>query len=371
MTYIASISSFYSDACITYATLSVAYFALSRNAPFSYQSAVWKRVLFGVLAGLAVLYLNQSRLLLTGNIYYSFAMIPMILVLFFGGAVSGVVCYLVNFSFNGGFTLDNLFIGSIVLPLLLTGVWRKKSNRVFYLTIGIIALYRIAVVCSLVNFRELWLDILLYQAASALCLAICYHALSFKERHINAFFSMRSKATTDSLTHINNRASVDYKMMLQHAQRESCGLMLLDLDNFKQVNDTYGHLAGDGVLASVGAILKDCVRDEDFVGRYGGEEFMVITSSYEPQHIAAVAERIRSRVEGFDFITESGEAMRLTISIGTSLYLAGMSVEKAIEMTDEALYDAKREGKNRVVSSRLMSLSQLGKRYSPTAAKKS
>lgn len=371
MTYIASISSFYSDACITYATLSVAYFALSRNAPFSYQSAVWKRILFGVLAGLAVLYLNQTRLLLAGDIYYSFAMIPMILVLFFGGAVSGVVCYLVNFGFNGGFTLDNLFIGSIILPLLLSGVWRKKSNRVFYLTIGVIALYRIAVVGSLVNFRELWLDILLYQAASALCLAICYHALSFKERHIHAFFSMRNKATTDSLTHINNRASVDYKMMLQHAQRESCGLMLLDLDNFKQVNDTHGHLAGDGVLASVGAILKDCVRDEDFVGRYGGEEFMVITSSYEPLHIAAVAERIRNRVEEFDFITESGEAIRLTISIGTSLYLPGMSVEKAIEMTDEALYDAKRHGKNRVVSSRLMSLSQLGERFSPMAAKKS
>ncbi|WP_421094331.1 GGDEF domain-containing protein [Serratia fonticola] len=371
MTYIASISSFYSDACITYATLSVAYFALSRNAPFSYQSAVWKRVLFGVLAGLAVLYLNQDRLLLAGNIYYSFAMIPMILVIFFGGAVSGAVCYLVNFGFNGGFTLDNLFIGSIILPLLLSGVWRKKTNRVFYLTIGIIALYRIAVVCSLVNFRELWLDILLYQAASALCLAICYHALSFKERHINAFFSMRNKATTDSLTRINNRASVDYRMMLQHAQRESCGLMLLDLDNFKQVNDTYGHLAGDGVLASVGAILLDCVRDEDFVGRYGGEEFIVITSSYEPQHIVAMAERIRTQVEESDFITENGDVIRMTISIGTSLYLAGMSVEKAIEMTDEALYDAKREGKNRVVSSRLMSLSQLGKRYSPMAAKKS
>lgn len=370
MTFIQSISSFYSDACITYATLSITYFALSQNAPFSYQSGLWKRVLFGVLAGLAVVYLNQDRLLLAGNIYYSFAMIPMILVMFFGGAVSGGVCYLVSFGFNGGFTLDNLFIGTIILALLLSGVWRRKSNRVFYLTIGIIALYRIAVVGTFVNFRELWLDILLYQAASALCLAICYHALSFKERHIHAFFSMRNKATTDSLTHINNRASVDYKMMLQQAQRQSCGLMILDLDNFKKVNDTYGHLAGDGVLAHVGEILKDCVRHEDFVGRYGGEEFIVITSSYDPLHIAAVAERIRSRVEDFEFITENGYTIRMTISIGTSLYLPGMSVEKAIEMTDEALYDAKREGKNRVVSSRLMSLSQLGKGFGRMAAKK-
>ncbi|WP_431222152.1 diguanylate cyclase [Serratia sp. L9] len=363
MTFIASISSFYSDACITYATLSIGYFALSKNSPFSFEAALWKRVLFGVLAGLAALYLGQDRLIISGKLYYSFTMMPMILVMFYGGALSGAVCYLVNFAFTGGFTLDNLFIGSIILPLLLLKVWRKKSNHVFYLTIGIIALYRIAVVGWFLDLRNLWLDILLYQFAFALCLAICYHALRFKERHIHAFFSMRNKATTDSLTHINNRASVDYKMLLQHAQRQSCGLMILDLDDFKKVNDTYGHLAGDGVLASVGYILQDCVRQEDFVGRYGGEEFIVITSSYDPHHIATVAERIRSRVERSNFASTDGTTFQMTLSIGTSLYLPGMSVEKAIEMTDDALYDAKRGGKNRVVSSRLMSLAPLGEGF--------
>jgi diguanylate cyclase len=360
MTYIASISSFYSDACITYATLSVSYFALSKSSPFSFQSALWRRVLFGVLAGLAALYLGEGRLQLSANMYYSFAMLPMILVIFYGGGISGLVCYLVNFAFTGGFTLDNLFIASIVLPLLLSRVWLKKSFKVFYLTIGIIALYRIGIASVFVDFRRLWVDILVFQFASALCLAVCYHALNFKERHIHAFFSMRNKATTDSLTHINNRASVDYKMLMQHTQRQSCGLMILDLDDFKKVNDTHGHLAGDEVLSSVGRILQDCVRNEDFVGRYGGEEFIVITSSYDPEHIAAMAERIRSRVESTVFNTEGGDVIHMTISIGTSLYLPGMTVDKAIEITDEALYDAKRGGKNRVVSSRLMPLSPLG-----------
>ncbi|AHG18404.1 membrane protein [Chania multitudinisentens RB-25] len=360
MTYIASISAFYSDTCIIYATLSLSYFALSKNVPFSSQSELWRRVLFGVLAGLVVLYLNQDRLELAGGVYYSFGMIPMILATFFGGGVSGVVCYLVSFFFTGGFTLDNLFIASIILPLLLSAVWRKKSHGVFYLTIGIIALYRIAVVSTQVKLSELWTDILLYQAAAALCLSICYHALNFKERHMHAFFSMRNKATTDSLTNINNRASVDYKMMIQHAQRQPCGLIMLDLDNFKRVNDTYGHLAGDSVLVSLGGILQDSVRNEDFVGRYGGEEFIVITSSYDPQHIGAVAERIRSKVESFHFKTDDGNEIRMTISIGTSLFLPGMAVDKAIEITDEALYDAKHGGKNRVVSSRLMQLAPLG-----------
>lgn len=360
MTYVASIPALYSDACITYATLSVSYFALSKNSPFSYQSERWKRLLFGLMAGLAVLLLNQNQLELIGNVHYSFAMIPMILVTFYGGAISGLACYLMLLALSGGFTVDNLFIGSIIIPLLLSRVWLRKSNRVFYLAISLIALYRITVVWYLVDMRTLWLDVLLYQAISALCLAICYHALNFKERHIRAYFSMRDKATIDSLTHISNRASVDNRLMAQYAGRRPCGLMILDLDNFKRINDTYGHLAGDLLLTQVGQLLKNSVRSEDFVGRYGGEEFMVITASYDPAVIGGVAERIRHSIEARVFSLDAGRETRITISIGASLYLPGMAIDKAIEVTDEALYDAKRRGKNQVVRSRLMQYSPLG-----------
>ncbi|CUW13728.1 Diguanylate cyclase DosC [Serratia grimesii] len=360
MTYVASIPTLYSDACITYATLSISYFALSKNAPFSYHSELWKRLLFGALAGLAVLFLNQDRLELVGDVHYSFVMIPMILVTFYGGAVSGFACYLMSLIFSGGFTVDNLFIGSIIIPLLLSRVWRRKSNRVFYLTICLIALYRIAVVWFFVDMRVLWPDVLLYQAISALCLAICYHAINFKERHIHAYFSMRDKATIDSLTHLSNRASVDYRLMLQQVERRPCGLMILDLDDFKHINDTYGHLVGDVLLARVGTLLKSSVRSEDFVGRYGGEEFIVITANYDPATIDGVAERIRRSVEATTFLLDDGGEAHITVSIGASLYLPGMAVDKAIEVTDEALYDAKRKGKNQVVCSRLMQFSPLG-----------
>ncbi|HID9453862.1 TPA: GGDEF domain-containing protein [Serratia marcescens] len=360
MTYIASIPAIYSDACITYATLSVSYFVLSKNAPFSYRSALWKRVVFGLLAGVAVLYLSQDRLELTDKVHYSFSMIPMILVTFFGGGISGLVSFLFAMALTGGFTVDNLFIASILVPLLLSRVWLKKSHWVFYLTIGAIALYRIAVVWLLVDMSGLWLDVLLYQVVSALCLAICYHALNFKERHIYAYFAMRARATTDSLTHINNRASVDYHLMLQRAERRPCGLMILDLDDFKKINDTYGHPAGDVLLASVGRLLQNSVRNEDFVGRYGGEEFMVITASYDPLVIGGVAERIRSAVESSTFLLNAHDEAHITLSIGVSLYLPGMTLDKAIAMTDEALYEAKRNGKNRVVTSRVMQLAPLG-----------
>lgn len=171
---------------------------------------------------------------------------------------------------------------------------------------------------------------------------------------------MRDKATIDSLTHLSNRASVDYRLMLQHVERRPCGLMILDLDDFKHINDTYGHLVGDILLARVGALLKNSVRSDDFVGRYGGEEFIVITASYDPATIGGVAERIRRSVEATAFVLDDGDEAHITVSIGASLYLPGMVVDKAIEVTDEALYDAKRRGKNQVVCSRLMQLSPLG-----------
>ena len=180
-----------------------------------------------------MLYLSQDRLELTDKVHYSFAMIPMILVTFRRRHQrAGELLFAM--ALTGGFTVDNLFIASILVPLLLSRVWLKKSHWVFYLTIGAIAMYRIAVVWLLVDMSGLWLDVLLYQAVSALCLAICYHALNFKERHIYAYFAMRARATTDSLTHINNRASVDYHLMLQRAERRPCGLMILDLDDFKR-----------------------------------------------------------------------------------------------------------------------------------------
>lgn len=359
MIYDVLIPSLYRDVCITCATLSVSYFALSNKAPFSYQSEWWRRVLFGIFAGVAMIVLSQHRQFFSASIYYSFAALPMILVVFFGGGLSGLVAFLLCAAFTGGLTVDNLFTAFILTLLLLTQVWLKRSNRVFYTTIGLIALYRIAVVSNEVDVAVQWLDILLYQAVSLLFLAVCYHALSFKERYIQTFFAMRDKATLDSLTHINNRASVDYKMMLQHAQRKPCGMLIIDLDNFKTVNDTYGHVSGDMLLASVARLLQDGVRNEDFVGRYGGEEFIVITASHDPKVVNAVAERIRQDVQDTLFIVAEGEEICITLSIGASLYLPGMGIDKAVEIADEALYRAKHAGKNNVACSRLMQLSEL------------
>ncbi|WP_145514312.1 GGDEF domain-containing protein [Yersinia massiliensis] len=356
------LSTLYRDTCVTYATLSISYFVLSKSSAFSYRGDMWKRVVFGLVAGLVSLYLNQDQWTISGSFFYSFEMIPIVLVTFYGGWLSGLTALIINIAFTGWLTLDNGLITIIFVSLLLSKVWTKKNNRVFYTTIVLIAIYRMVVAVLIVPDKLLWTPIVVYQLISALCLAICYHALNFKERHIDAYFTMKNRANIDKLTQLNNRASVDYRLAAIHNSRKACGLMILDIDHFKSVNDSYGHEGGDLLLMAIGQLLTASVRDEDFVGRFGGEEFIIITHSHDPDDIKGVAERIRQQVEKLSVELSDGRTTCATISIGASLYLPGMSMLKAMKMTDDALYQAKKQGRNQVVYSRLMPFSPLGDR---------
>lgn len=362
MSFTMTLSSLFNDACVTYASLSISYFALSKNTPFSYDGEKWKRLLFGLVSGLISLYLNQDKFIITNSFFYSFEILPIILATFYGGWLSGLVALAINIIFTGLFTLDNMLIVLIIFPLLLSKVWERKSNRVFYITIALIAVYRTCVGATFLNYGQLWPSILIYQASSALCLAICFHALNFKERHIHAYFAMKDRANVDNLTRLNNRASVDFRLNQLSTLRRACGLLILDLDKFKTVNDNYGHGAGDLILSSVGEILKQTVRSLDFVGRFGGEEFIIITESHHPESMKVMAERIRESIQQLEVTLSDGRKVRITISIGVSLYLPGMSMVKAIKMADDALYQAKRQGRNQVVYSKLMPFSPLGDR---------
>ncbi len=128
-------------------------------------------------------------------------------------------------------------------------------------------------------------------------------------------------------------------------------ILMLDIDHFKQVNDTYGHTKGDFVLKKVSEVITFTVRDVDISSRYGGEEFVVILPETEQRDTLLIAERIRKRVEEIDMSGEEGlENLKITISIGVASFPENAATEKSlIEAADKALYLAKRTGRNRVV----------------------
>lgn len=363
---ILSLNSLYADICVTYATLSIIFFVLSRSEPFTFKGAHWKRIVFGVVAGFTALYLRNNRLVLVDDLSFSFEMLPMILVTFFGGWLSGLCSFIVAFLFSGMFTLNNLFIAIILCTLFTFRVWQRRKHRELYITIILVGIFRLALVSGIHGIDVPWSELIFYQIIAAGCMILCYHALNYKEMYMSKVFTIRVKAATDELTQINNRASIDYWLAQRQIQREACGLILLDIDNFKHVNDTLGHLAGDRVLIEVGRLLRHLTRNDDFAGRYGGEEFLVMTSNYDPDTLLAIAERVRKEVEDCLIILEDGRELKVTVSLGVSLYLPGMIIRKSLKLADLSLYEAKRQGKNRVVGSSILTLAALGDKRPPS-----
>lgn len=158
-------------------------------------------------------------------------------------------------------------------------------------------------------------------------------------------------SVTDALTQVGNHRAFQEHLHAQISLAARKGiplcLMLIDVDHFKQYNDTYGHPQGDMVLREVARLLTENTRTYDFVARYGGEEFAVILPDTDIETATAVAERVRRVIECYPFPNR-----QVTISVGLASWRAGVDSNTLIQEADEALYEAKRSGRNRVCLAR-------------------
>jgi diguanylate cyclase (GGDEF)-like protein len=125
-------------------------------------------------------------------------------------------------------------------------------------------------------------------------------------------------------------------------------VLLIDIDDFKNINDTYGHIIGDQVLKHLAASVKTHVRKTDFAFRYGGEEFLVLLLNTDIENSVRIAEQIRQKVESTNFALKSGTFL-ITITIGAAQYKEGESIDVMLERADKNLYRGKSFGKNQVV----------------------
>ncbi len=177
--------------------------------------------------------------------------------------------------------------------------------------------------------------------------------LDLQEELLRAREALREQATHDSLTGLLNRACIldTLNSELARAARESqpLAVLLVDLDRFKQINDTHGHLAGDAVLRDAARRMKGAVRRYDAVGRYGGEEFLIVLPGCSLSDASAQAERIRQAVGAEPFRTAGG-ALPATCSIGVACRHAPSPSDAGnlVRESDLALYRAKDAGRNRV-----------------------
>ena len=227
-----------------------------------------------------------------------------------------------------------------LLPLLddAVNVFRHESNdktdlllgRELYIFIGIIItllLESIFIVLPSIRYTEMNED-------------------NLKELVKKRTLELEKISITDQLTQLYNRRKTDetlcFEMERAKRSKSSFGVIMIDIDKFKDINDTYGHLTGDDVLQEIAKILCDNIRKIDVLGRWGGEEFLIIDSESDSIKMYEFAEKIRKAVEEHNF----DKVGKVTCSFGVTQYIQGDTTSKLIIRADKALYLAKESGRN-------------------------
>jgi len=188
-------------------------------------------------------------------------------------------------------------------------------------------------------------------AALAITLVIAYYEITRSEAE--TMLKLKNQelvhlSSTDRLTGLTNRLVIDEVLSTAYGRSQRMGevfsVIIADIDHFKQVNDQYGHLAGDELLVWLAGVLRNSCREMDTIGRWGGEEFLVICPNTGPEGARALAERIQQNVS--DYCTLQDEAVTLSIGVASSQW--DDTTESVVKRADLAMYRAKEKGRNRV-----------------------
>ncbi len=180
---------------------------------------------------------------------------------------------------------------------------------------------------------------------------LCY--LIYPLKNAIAHFEALNAALRDPLTQLLNRGSLENtlqrELKLTERQQSPLSIIVIDIDNFKKINDQYGHPNGDNVLIQIAKIITQTIRETDFAFRTGGEEFLIILSDTDSNGSKKLAERLRERVEHSPVNDKAG-TISFTISLGLSCYRPGDNQQTIISRADNAMYQAKSAGKNQVMT---------------------
>lgn len=333
--------------------ISVVYFALS--IPSLYLLAHKKvdsrvcQIAIGVFSGLIANYIYKNSLL-SSDALLGLTLCPIVLVslifgpyaLFFGGLV-----HLLRVVSNSPHY--TLFLLSFIALSFISEIWKGRKYTKFLLVIAISDAFSILLNWQFLHERGMLNASIIRAPFSIVFLSLLY---VFFTKIIQIFLNINAlekRAQTDQLTGLPNRFGIIDHINHMKIGRERFYLSLIDVDFFKTVNDTYGHLTGDKVLVEIAALIGDNIRSSDYLGRFGGEEFMLIIDAPDKQTAENTLERMLRNVRCNEFINFEGDtAFKLTISAGVALCEKTCLPDTVINSADAALYKAKEGGRDRV-----------------------
>ncbi|WP_084781841.1 GGDEF domain-containing protein [Bacillus niameyensis] len=335
------------------------YSQISSKLPLSKKSPIGIKIFLGFLGGLLSIILMVFSIHV-GTTLIDLRHIPTILLAFYGGAIPALIASALTI--GGRFLIASNTASYLAIVISVTGTIfalyiseRKTSSKVRVTMALTFNNFVFSIIfCYLVQDWMTVLKVLpIYWIISYLAAYLAFFVIEYIRRTQMLFNRYELESATDGLTGLNNKRKFQEVFnQLTHEltdEEQSLSLLYLDIDHFKNVNDTYGHSEGDVILKELGKRLRRCIRSSDIVSRNGGEEFTVLMVDCPLTGAVEIAEKIKKNVETNPFILNSGEKLNLTISIGVSSYQETTNdPTRLIDDADGALYKAKQSGRNKV-----------------------
>lgn len=322
------------------------------------QNTPWTRTLLGLMLGLFGVVLMYYNFPIGTQTVADFRQLPILIAVYAGGGISGGISTLIiavyrlfflhGFSFHSIVGAINVLI-TLLIALLFLRV-RKLSLKRWMPALLLSAANTMVIFLLVLNINS-WVEIgantLLFIVAGLFTYSMLQHLREANE----SLKMMREAATRDYLTSLHNSRAFEAMMAQKITSSNRNGtpftLLFVDIDFFKQVNDSYGHPAGDAILLQFADVLRDTFRPGDHIFRKGGEEFVILVDQCDAEQIEKIGERLRQNVASHLFCLPGGGELMLTISAGSATY-PNVHQEELIGKADQALYEAKKTGRNRL-----------------------
>ncbi|SHH70795.1 GGDEF domain-containing protein [Clostridium grantii] len=349
----------FTNACILITILSISSQIIT-NKKNSIIFNLKTKILLGILGGFTTIILIEFSIHITPKVVMDSRHITQILLAIFGGFVPTIIAGLLSAVFRLiylGVTLTSTIasIGIFTVSVGLGLISKFNINfKLKWITMTVYSLTIYSIIISVIydNTRNLLSILLIYWVISIIVTITIYYLIQYFTKVYNLFQNLKKESSKDFLTGLNNTRQFDlaYNSLQNIVSNEKrVSLLILDIDHFKNINDTYGHVAGDEVLKEMSLVLLKSCEENYFVSRIGGEEFTVIIKDLPMNEILAISERIRINMEKHLFSIPKNKHLQITVSIGVAMYPDTVDNTKNLkEVADIKLYEAKRSGRNKI-----------------------
>lgn len=356
------LSNLFVNACILIAIIFVTTEFLESSKARKYSKNI-KNIISGTSFGISSILLMKYSIFVTPTAFLDFRIISQASSAFYGGPVPSIITGFISATYHLFYLEIDLnsimiFISMIVSSLSCAYISRSKLDNNLKWLLMIIStnlIHSVLFFLILDNLSDIIKVISALIIGSMLVSTIVYYLFNYLSLSRKQIQILQQQACMDFLTGVHNKRNFDclYNEEIRKIKNKSdvFSVLMLDIDYFKNINDTYGHLAGDRVLKDLGHILSRFSKKNEIVGRIGGEEFCILLRGYSRSEAVEFAENLRSYIKETKFIISSQKQIYITVSIGISSNEDGnLDIDNIREIADQNLYRCKKSGRNKVCS---------------------